>query len=591
MPYLYTAEVAAWRADRAAYWLDAAQDIDWETPPETAFRLRPDGLADWFPDGRLNICANALDRHVVAGDGDRMALIWESPVTGGTQHFTYAALTERVARFAGGLRALGVEQGDRVLICMPPVPESVIAMLAAARLGAVHVFVFAGFPAPELATRIDDTSPRVVVTTTCGYTGVRAISLLPAMAEALGIAAHRPDATIVFQRPGGRMMALPGRVHDFAEVEARSVAIAPVPVAATNPLYILHTSGTTGNPKGVVRDHGGHAVALRRSMRHVYDIEPGAVFCCTADLGWVVGHSYAVYAPLLTGCTTVLYEGGATGTPDAGALWRLCARHGVNLLFTSPSALRAMRSEDPEGAHGRSCDLSALLAVFVAGERADKATLTWAAGAAGVPICDHWWQTETGSAIAGSLRGLNTPAGRAAIGFDLVVLGETGGVLPPGTEGELAIKLPLPPGCLTTLWQAEARMQATYLARFPGYYRTFDQGMTDARGEVHVMSRTDDVLKVAGRRIAAGRIEEVLAAHPEVAECAVAGRADAARGQVPVGFIVRRVGDSPVTDLRAELVAAVRAQIGGFAGFRRVVFLDSLPRTRSGKIMRRYLPQ
>ncbi len=593
MPESYDAEVAAWRADPAGYWLQAAKAIDWETPPATAFRLRPDGLADWFPDGRLNTCANALDRHVAAGHGDRAALIWESPATGQMQRFTYARLTERVARFAGGLRALGLAKGDRVLICMPPVPEAVIAMLATARLGAVHVFAFAGFAAPELAARIDDTAPRVIVTATCGYTGRHAVPLLPAMAEALAAAAHRPAATIVLHRPDCRVTPLPGQVHDFATVEAGAEAVAPVPVAATDPLYVLHTSGTTGNPKGVVRDNGGHAVALRLSMRHIYAIEPGEVFCCTADLGWVVGHSYAVYAPLLTGCTTVLYEGGPTGTPDAGALWRLCARHGVNLLFTSPSALRAMRSEDPKGAHSRDCNLSALRAVFVAGERANHATLAWATQTSRAKVCDHWWQTETGSAIAGSLLGLRSGAssgiGKAALGFDIRVVDDAGREQPAGHEGELVLKLPLPPGCLVTLWQASARLQETYLTRFPGYYRTFDQGVIDEHGGVSVISRTDDVLKIAGRRVSAGRIEEVLAAHPDVAECAVSRRPDAARGEIPVGFIVRRPGNGASQDLRSELVAAVRAQLGGLAAFRHVVFLDSMPRTRSGKIIRRLL--
>lgn len=589
----YQVERNAWQADPAAYWLRASRAIDWGTAPGTAFRLRPDGLADWFPDGTLNTAANALDRHVAAGHGERTALIWDSPVTGQTERFTYAALTDRVARFAGALRARGVLAGDRVLICMPPVPEAMIAMLATARLGAVHVFVFAGFAGPELAARIDDTTPRVVVTASCGYVGNRAVSLLPAMAEALVTAAHKPAANILLHRPGGRLSALPGDTHDFATVETAAAPAPPVPVAATDPLYILHTSGTTGRPKGILRDNGGHAVALRQSMQQVYGVMPGEVFCCTADLGWVVGHSYTVYAPLLAGCTTVLYEGGATGTPDAGAIWRLCTRHQVSVLFTSPSALRAMRSEDPDGRHARSTDLGRLRAIFVAGERADAATLSWARSATDTRVCDHWWQTETGSAIAGSLLGLGVTAekgiGRAAVGFDLRVLDESGREAPRGAEGELVLKLPLPPGCLTTLWQAEARMHETYLARFPGYYRSFDQGVIDPRGEVRVLARTDDVLKVAGRRIAGGRIEEVLSEHPEVAECAVAGKADATRGQVPVGFVVRRPGLRPDSDIRTELIAAVRAQIGGLAGFRQVIFVDHLPRTRSGKIIRRFL--
>ena len=589
----YIAAVAACRADPASYWLKASRDIAWQRQPETGFTLRQNGMADWFPGGVLNITESALDRHVAMGHGDRTALIWESPASGDAARYTYAELLHAVARCAGAFKALGVEPGDRVLITMPPVPETIIAMLACARLGAVHVVAFAGFAGPELASRIDDTQPRLIVTATCCYTAKRPMPLLPAVTEALLRAEHQPDACLLLHRAGAPAAPLPIPVYDFATTVVEAAPVDALPVASTHPLYILHTSGTTGQPKGVVRDQGGHAVALMRSMAEVYDVGPGEVFFSTADLGWVVGHSYGVYAPLLAGCTSLLYEGSATATPDAGTIWRLCARHKVRVLFTAPSLLRALRASDPDGSHLAQADLTNLTAIYVAGERAESSVLHWASRVTGRPVHDHWWQTETGSAIAGSLRGLgivaDTGIGRAVPGADLCVLSPEGAVLPPDSEGELAIRLPLPPGCLTGLWQAKTRMAQTYLDRFPGFYRTFDHGLISADGEVRVLARLDDVLKVAGRRISAGRIEEVLSRHPAVIECAVTAKPDGQRGEVPVAYVVRR--DDAITEsrLRATLIAAVRDEIGALAALRQIVFLDALPRTRSGKVLRRML--
>lgn len=595
MPDAHARATAARAANPGAYWLEAARALDWAVPPREPYRPRADGLADWFPDGRINMAYNALDRHARAGGGARTALIWESAASGESRRYSYATLTEAVSRFAAALLDLGLQAGDRVMICMPPVPEAVIAMLACARIGAVHVFAFAGFAGPELASRIDDTQPRLLLTASCGYLGRHRTDLLSAITEALLHAAHRPDACILLRRPGATETALPLPVHDFASLIAYPQMAGARPLPATHPLYILHTSGTTGQPKGVVRDHGGHAVALLRSMSEIYGMAPGEVFFCTADLGWVVGHSYGVYGPLLAGCTSLLYEGGATGTPDAGAIWRLAARHRARLLFTAPSVLRAIRAEDPEGRHAEATDLSSLRAIFVAGERAGTTVLAWARHVTGRPVFDHWWQTETGSAIAGSQLGLDAPAdagiGRAVPGMPLVVLDEEGREQPAGAEGELALRLPLPPGCLTGLWQAETRLQDIYLARYPGYYRSYDRGLMDAEGNVTVLSRLDDVIKIAGRRIAAGRLEEVVSRHPDVLDCAVTAHPHPTRGEVPVGFVVRREGGLTDEALRLALIAAARAEIGTFARLRDIVFVEALPRTRSGKVIRRALRQ
>jgi propionyl-CoA synthetase len=593
MPDAHARATAARIADPGAYWLEAARALDWADPPREPYHLRSDGLADWFPDGRINIAYNALDRHVRADHGTRTALIWESAASNESRRYSYAALTDAVSRFAAALLDLGLQVGDRVMICMPPVPEAVIAMLACARIGAVHVFSFAGFAGPELASRIDDTRPRLLLTASCGYLGRHRTNLLPAITEALLHARHRPEACILLRRPGSTDTALPLPVHDFASLIAHPHTTGARPLPATHPLYILHTSGTTGQPKGVVRDHGGHAVALLRSMSEIYGMAPGEVFFCTADLGWVVGHSYGVYGPLLAGCTSLLYEGGATGTPDAGAIWRLAAHHQARLLFTAPSVLRAIRAEDPEGRHAAVTDLSSLRAVFVAGERAVTADLDWTRRITGRPVFDHWWQTETGSAIAGSQLGLDALAqagiGRALPGMPLVVLDDAGRELPPDDEGELALRLPLPPGCLTGLWQSEARFHATYLAGYPGYYRTYDRGLIDLEGNVTVLSRLDDVIKIAGRRISAGRIEEVISRHPDVLDCAVTARPHPLRGEEPMAFVVRRSGGLADEALKLALITAVRAEIGRFARPRTIVFLPALPRTRSGKIVRQQL--
>jgi propionyl-CoA synthetase len=580
----YEREIAAWKADAAAYWLKAADVVSWIEPPSTACSLRPDGTAAWYPDGMLNTCFNALDRHVAAGRGEQAALIWESPATGARLRLSYAALLDRVARVAGGLRDLGVRKGGRVVICLPPVPECVIAMLACARLGAVHVVTFAGFAATELARRIRDVSPDAVITATGACRGTRPVPLLPAVREALALSPGLSPARVVLSRPSLPLPLAVGEV-EFSALEQAS-PVPPVPVAAGDPLYILHTSGTTGNPKGVVRDNGGHAVAIARSMRLVYGLEPGEVFFTTADPGWVVGHSYGVYGPLFVGATAVLFEGGAVGTPDAGEIWRICARNDVAVLFTAPTVLRAMRQEDP--GHRLVPKMPALRRIFLAGERMDAPSAAWAQQATGVPVLDHWWQTETGSAIVGHFAGLGDreaaqgAVGRPAPGFLLCVLDDAGRELPRGAYGEIAVRLPLPPGCLSGLWQGEA----PYFAH-GGYYRTFDYGAVLADGSVTITARTDDVLKVAGRRIGAGVIEDVLAAHPDVVECAVAGQPHPLRGEVPVAFVVPRGGAGP--DLPADLVRLVRERVGAFAGLRRVRLVATLPRTRSGKIIRRGL--
>ncbi len=580
----------------AAGWMRAAADIAWDHAPTRALRLRPDGMADWFPDGTLNVCANALDRHVEAGRGDQVALIWDSPVTGTVARFSFAALRDRVARLAGGLRILGLSRGERVLISMPPVPEAVIAMLAAARLGAVHVVVFTGHSAGELAARIDDVSPRLVVSASCGHSGSHRISCLPAMQEALATARHRPAGWVLLDRRLGAGHPAPWSpgvtVTDFTEVEAAAPAD-PVAMPATAPLYILHSSGTTGHPKGVVRDCGGYAVAMQRSMNLVYGVSSGDVFCTTADLGWVVGHSYGVYGPLIAGCTTVLYEGGVTGTPNAGALWRLCAAYSVGILFTSPSALRAIRAIDPGCVFASAHHLACLRAVFLAGERADASIVGWAERAIRVPVHDHWWQTETGWCIAGP-RGVGQQASRrisAMPGFDLHCVDADGCEQPDDEPGELVLRLPLPPGCLSRLWRDLVLMQALYLDKHPGYFRTFDYGAIGVDGGVRLLSRVDDVIKVAGRLVATGTIEDVLAAHPDVVECAVVATDDALRGQRPVGYVVPKDGldAARLETLRCDLIESVRVAIGTFCGLRQVIFRGALPRTRSGKVLRRNL--
>jgi propionyl-CoA synthetase len=579
--------------DPARFWAEAARDIRWRTPPE---RVLDDGAAPfyrWFTGGELNTCENALDRHVEQGRAEQAALIYDSPVTGTLRTYTYRELRDETARFAGVLRDLGVERGDRVIIYLPMIPEAVVSMLACARIGAVHSVVFGGFAPRELAARIDDARPKVVLSTSCGIEGARVVEYKPLLDEALRLAEHPVRNCVILQRPQASAALSRPRDLDWHEAVAGATPAGCVPVAATDPLYILYTSGTTGRPKGVVRDNGGHAVALRWSMSNVYDSGPGSVFWAASDVGWVVGHSYIVYAPLLTGCTTVLYEGKPVGTPDAGAFWRVAAEHRVNALFTAPTAIRAIKKEDPEGRLLEPHDLSALRTLFLAGERLDPDTYHWAARVLDRPVVDHWWQTETGWPIAANPRGLEPMPVKpgsptvAMPGYDVRVLLADGSAAAPGQEGDIAIRLPLPPGTLPTLWQDDERFVESYLTRHPGHYLTGDGGSIDEDGYLWVMGRTDDVINVAGHRLSTGAMEEVLCAHPAVAEAAVVGVRDSLKGQVPRGFVVLKSGaDIEESRLRGELVGAVRDQVGPVAAFKEVTVVPALPKTRSGKILR-----
>jgi propionyl-CoA synthetase len=579
--------------DPEGFWRDAAAGVDWVRQPERILDAAAAPFYRWFPDAELNTCHNAVDRHVAAGRGDQLALVHDSPVTGTVATFTYARLQDEVARAAGALRALGVERGDRVVIYLPMVPEAVIAMLACARLGAVHSVVFGGFAAAELATRITDAQPRVVVSASCGIEGARVIPYKPLLDRAIELAEHTPEHCLIVQRPQVTAPLTAGRDIDWATAVAAAAPVECVAVRATDPLYVLYTSGTTGKPKGVVRDNGGHAVALRWSMPAVYGVGPGDVFWAASDVGWVVGHSYIVYAPLLTGCTTILYEGKPVGTPDAGAFWRVVAEHGVDVLFTAPTAFRAIRKEDPEGRLFARHDVSKLRALYLAGERLDPETYRWAGDLLGLPVVDHWWQTETGWPVAADPLGLEAlPAkpGSPTVpvpGWDVRVLDPRGEPAPVDVDGALVIKLPLPPGALPTLWRDDERYVSSYLSRYPGYYLTGDGGHVDADGYLYVMGRIDDVINVAGHRLSTGSMEEVLAGHPAVAECAVIGVADALRGQVPRGFVVLKAGVStPPEEVADELVRRVRDEIGAVAALRRVDVVTALPKTRSGKILR-----
>ncbi|MGI9645659.1 MAG: propionyl-CoA synthetase [Ilumatobacteraceae bacterium] len=575
------------------FWADAARDIDWIEPWDAVLDSTSTPSARWFVGGRLNTCHNALDRHVDAGRADQPALIHDSAVTGSARTLTYRELRDLVARFAGVLHRCGVGVGDRVILYMPMIPEAVIAMLACARLGAVHSVVFGGFAAKELAVRIDDCTPKVVVSASCGIEVDRVIEYKPLLDGAIELADHRPDRCIVVQREQAVAEMQPGRDLDWEQEMETASPHDCVPVAATDPLYILYTSGTTGTPKGIVRDNGGHAVALKWTMRHIYDVNPGEIYWAASDVGWVVGHSYIVYAPLLHGCTTVMYEGKPVGTPDAGAFWRVIADHGVVSMFTAPTALRAIRQQDPEGAFIGRHDLGAFRSLFLAGERCDPDTLAWAEEHLGVPVIDHWWQTETGWAIAATCLGIERSAivpgspGRPAPGWDLETLGPDGRPLPPGEIGALCARLPMPPSSAPTLWNAEQRFVDTYLSGYPGFYETADAGYIDDAGYVHVMARTDDIINVAGHRLSTGALEEVLTAHPDVAECAVVGVADALKGQLPVGFLVLKVGaDGGDEEIVDDVVASVRAEVGPVAAFKSAVVVDRLPKTRSGKILR-----
>jgi propionyl-CoA synthetase len=580
-------------ADPAGFWGEAARAVHWDRPWDRVLDEAHAPLYRWFAGGRLNTCYNAVDRHVEAGRGDQPALIYDSPVTGTVEILSYRELRDRVARCAGALAALGVGVGDRVIIYMPMVPEAAVAMLAAARIGAVHSVVFGGFAPHELAKRIDDARPSVILSASCGVEGQRVIAYKPLLDQAIELATHKVARCIVLRRPQLAADLKDGRDLDWQQAMAAARPRECVPVEATDPLYILYTSGTTGKPKGVVRDHGGHAVALVYSMRAVYDIGPGDVFWAASDVGWVVGHSYIVYAPLLLGCTSILYEGKPVGTPDAGAFWRVIEQHRVNALFTAPTAFRAIKKEDPLGALIARYDLTSLRTLFLAGERCDSDTILWAEQKLKVPVIDHWWQTETGWPVAANCRGIEpmtVKPGSASVpvpGYDVRVLDDSGAPVAAGTIGNIVIRLPLPPGTLPTLWHNDQGYREAYLMRYPGYYLTGDAGYIDEDGYIWIMSRIDDVINVAGHRLSTGAMEEVLSSHPDVAECAVIGAADALKGQLPVGLVVLKAGVTrPHETIVAELVDRVRQRIGAVAALRQVAVVARLPKTRSGKVLR-----
>ncbi|MBP1684873.1 MAG: AMP-dependent synthetase and ligase [Deltaproteobacteria bacterium] len=585
--------------DPQRFWGEAAQSIHWYRRPRVVLDDSNTPFYRWFSGGELNTCCNALDRWIDGGDGidrrraDQVALIYDSPVTNTVARFTYRELRDAVATFAGLLQQLGVGRGDRVVIYMPMVPEAAIAMLACARIGAIHSVVFGGFAPHELAIRIDDAKPRVIVSASCGIEVKRVIEYKPLLDRAIEMAAHQPDRCVILQRPMAHASLVADRDIDWHEGVARVQPVPCVPVAATDPLYILYTSGTTGRPKGVVRDNGGHAVALRWSMSNIYGVQPGEVYWAASDVGWVVGHSYIVYGPLLAGCTSVLYEGKPVGTPDPGAFWRVISEHQVTTLFTAPTAFRAIKKEDPGGAHFRRYDLASFRALFLAGERTDPDTYHWATDLLRRPVIDHWWQTETGWPVAANCLGIEalpvkpgSPT-KPVPGYQVDILAPDGTVLPATREGAIAIKLPLPPGTLPTLWNDDARFVSSYLTQFPGYYVTGDGGFFDADGYLNVMGRIDDVINVAGHRLSTGAMEEVIATHPAVAECAVIGVADELKGQVPVGFVVLKAGiETEPAIVEAALVQLIREQIGAVASFKRAHVVARLPKTRSGKILR-----
>jgi propionyl-CoA synthetase len=595
MSYRETYE--AWRADPEAFWAEAAEAIDWFTPASRVFAPEQGAYGRWFAGATTNTCHNCVDRHVAAGHGERTALIHDSPVTGTQRIYTYAELLEQVNALAATMRDLGVQRGDRVVIYMPAVPQAVFAMLACARLGAIHSVVFGGFAAQELAVRIRDAEPKLVVAASCGIETARIVPYKPMLDAALDQVEVKPAACLILQRDACRCELVAGRDHDYDELVgaalARGARTECVPVEATDPLYILYTSGTTGQPKGVVRDTGGHMVALEWSMRFHYDVQPGETFWAASDVGWVVGHSYICYAPLLHGCATVLYEGKPIGTPDAGAFWRVISEHDVVALFTAPTALRAIRKADPNGKLIADYDLSGLRTLFLAGERADPATIAWAQERLQIPVVDHWWQTETGWPIAGNPVGIELlpikpgSPGVPMPGYDIRILDDEGDPVPAGTLGNIVVRLPLPPGALPTLWNAEGRFRSAYLEEFEGFYATSDAGVMDEDGYVSIMARTDDIINVAGHRLSTGAFEEVIGSHPDVAECAVVGVADELKGQSPIGFYVLNddTTRSP-EEIEAELIAMVRERIGPVASFKVAIGVRRLPKTRSGKVLR-----
>jgi propionyl-CoA synthetase len=579
--------------DREGFWAQAAEDIYWDRRWDRVFDDSRRPFTLWFTGGMLNTCYNALDYHVDRGRGKQRALVYDSPVTATVRVFTFDELRDEVARCAGMLRKHGIAQGDRVIIYMPMVPEAVIGMLACARIGAIHSVVFGGFASNELAKRIDDAKPKLILSASYGIEISRRIPYKPLLDGAIELSRHKPERCIILQRPDEAAPLVRGRDVEWGDALAGAHPADCVPVAATDPLYILYTSGTTGVPKGVVRDNGGHAVALKWSMQAIYGVGSGEVYWAASDIGWVVGHSYIVYAPLLKGCTTILYEGKPVGTPDPGAFWRLIAQHGVNVLFTAPTAFRAIKKEDPRGEHMRKHDLARFRTLFLAGERCDPDTLVWARERLGVPVIDHWWQTETGWPIGANSVGLGmlpvkpgSPT-KPVAGYDVRVLGEDNREMAAGQIGSIAIRLPLPPGCLPTLWNNDAGYEKSYLTRHPGHYLTGDAGYKDEDGYLYIMSRVDDIINVAGHRLSTGAMEEVLAAHPDIAECAVVGVADEIKGEVPVGFVVTKAGVSRAdTEIARELVERIRQQIGPVAAFKTALVVKRLPKTRSGKILR-----
>ena len=594
----YQAEYRASIENPEGFWAEKAADLPWYTQPQKILSSDENGIQRWFADGEMNTAYMALDHHVENGRGEQPAVIYDSPVTGVKRQLTYREMRDQVATFAGVLKAQGVTKGDRVVIYMPMVPEALIAMLAVARLGAIHSVVFGGFAPHELAVRIDDAEPKVVVCASCGVEVSKVIQYKPMLDQAIEQSAHKPDRCIILQRDQARAELTAGRDLDWEEQMAQAEPADCVPVKGTDPLYILYTSGTTGKPKGVVRDNGGHAVALKYSMKAIYNMEPGDVFWAASDVGWVVGHSYIVYAPLLAGCTTIVYEGKPVRTPDAGAFWRVVEEYKVRALFAAPTAFRAIKKEDPDALELKNYDLSCLDIIFMAGERLDPPTYEWTLEKTGKPVVDHWWQTETGWAICGNLMGVEPKPpkpGSSTLpvpGFNVKILDTDGQELPPGEQGAIAIKLPLPPSCLPTIWGDFERFRTGYLSDYPGYYTSGDGGYKDEEGYVFIMGRTDDVINVAGHRLSTGEMEEIVAAHEAVAECAVIGVNDPLKGQMPVGLVLLKDGvEVDEKQLQSELVAMVRKEIGPIACFQRAIVVQRLPKTRSGKILRKLMRQ
>jgi propionyl-CoA synthetase len=589
----YAEVYQAAKSDPESFWLEQSKAIDWVEAPKRALFEKGNSLYEWFADAKVNGCYNAVDRHVENGRADQVAIIHDSPITGTIEKITYAQLQTRVAGLAGALVAQGVTKGDRVIIYMPMVPEALDAMLACARIGAVHSVVFGGFAAHELAVRIDDCTPKAIIAASCGLEPNRTVHYKPLLDDAIAQSAHKPDACIILQREQEICDLIEGRDLEWHAAIALGTPAECVPVEGNHPAYILYTSGTTGAPKGVVRHTAGHLVALNWTMKNIYQVDPGDVFWAASDVGWVVGHSYITYGPLIHGNTTVVFEGKPVGTPDAGTFWRVIEEHNVRSFFTAPTAIRAVKREDPKGLEAKKYDLSCLRALYLAGERADPDTIVWAQDVLGKPVYDHWWQTETGYTIAGNPAGLEAlpvKIGSPTVpmpGYDVQILDEAGHPMPAGELGAIAIKLPLPPGTLPTLWNAEDRFHKSYLNTFPGFYETGDAGMVDEDGYLYIMARTDDVINVAGHRLSTGAMEEVLASHPDVAECAVIGVGDALKGQAPMGFVCLTTGvNRPHNEITAECVKLIRNQIGPVAAFKLALVVDRLPKTRSGKILR-----